>query len=33
MKDLSTGTGLALFAGAIVAWPAIDRLVPLTAHG
>lgn len=28
MKNLSTGTGLALLAGAIVAWPAIDRLVP-----
>lgn len=28
MKNLSTGTGLALLAGAIVAWPVLDRLVP-----
>jgi hypothetical protein len=28
MKNLSTGTGLALLAGAIVAWPVLDRLMP-----
>ena len=28
MKNLSTGTGLALLAGAIVAWPLLDRLMP-----
>jgi hypothetical protein len=28
MKNISTGTGLALLAGAIVAWPILDRLMP-----
>jgi len=28
MKNLSTGTGLALLAAAIVAWPVLDRLMP-----
>jgi hypothetical protein len=28
MKNLSTGTGLALLAGAILAWPILDRLMP-----
>ena len=28
MKNLSTGTGLALLAGAIIAWPVLDRLMP-----
>ena len=28
MKNLSTGTGLALLAGAILAWPILDRVAP-----
>jgi hypothetical protein len=28
MKNLSTGTGLALLAGAILAWPILDRFAP-----
>ena len=28
MNNLSTGTGLAILAGAIVAWPVLDRLMP-----
>jgi hypothetical protein len=28
MKNLSTGTGLALLAGAILAWPILDRIAP-----
>ena len=28
MKNLSTGSGLALLAGAILAWPIIDRVAP-----
>ena len=28
MKNISTGTGIALLAGAIVAYPIIDRVMP-----
>ena len=28
MKNLSTGTGIALLAGAIVAYPILDRVIP-----
>jgi hypothetical protein len=33
MKNISTGTGIALLAGAIVAYPILDRLMPRSEAG
>jgi hypothetical protein len=33
MKNISTGTGIALLAGAIVAYPIIDRMMPRAEAG
>ena len=33
MKNISTGTGIALLAGAIVAYPIIDRVMPRAEAG
>lgn len=33
MKSISTGTGIALLAGAIVAYPIIDRMMPRAEAG